>query len=59
LEDGKDKAFLIGDTSQEFADAIVTIFSDAKVAENLAMNAYEFAKIWNEKNRRTLASILD
>jgi polysaccharide biosynthesis protein PslH len=59
LEDGKGKAFLVGDTPEEFVDAIVTIFSDAKVAENLAMNAYEFAKKWNEENLRTLASILD
>jgi polysaccharide biosynthesis protein PslH len=59
LEDGKGRAFLVGDTREEFLDAIVTIFSDANVAENLAMSAYEFAKKWNEENLRTLESILN
>lgn len=58
LEVGKDKAFLVSDTPEEFAEAIIQLFSNDQFARTLCRNAYQLAQQWNEKNFATLVSIL-
>ncbi|HEY9664990.1 MAG TPA: glycosyltransferase, partial [Allocoleopsis sp.] len=58
LEEGIDRAFLVADTPEAFAQAIITILDDPEVAARLSRQAYNFARQWNENNLRQLANIL-
>ncbi len=57
IEKGKNKAFLVADTAEEFAEAIEKIFSDKKLYKNLSKNAHKFMKEYNQKNIETLKSV--
>ncbi|ACK68800.1 glycosyl transferase group 1 [Gloeothece citriformis PCC 7424] len=58
LEEGVGKAFLASDTPEGFADAIINIFTDINLRNQLSENAYKFAQEWNKKSLKSLEKIL-
>ncbi len=58
LEGGANEAFLAADTPEDFALAIVKIFSDSEFCSRLSKNAYDFAKRWNAENLKALGNVL-
>jgi len=58
LENGINQAFLVADTAESFAQAVINVLSDPTFANNLSRNAYDFAKAWNEASIRELKNVL-
>ena len=54
IEEGNGKAFMLADNDQEFADYIVQILSNPKLARELSKGAYEFVV---ERNSQTIEII--
>lgn len=58
LETGIDKAFVVANTSEEFARSIIQLCSDSARYQDLAHNAYAFAKAWNQDCLSALTRVL-
>ncbi|ACK70917.1 glycosyl transferase group 1 [Gloeothece citriformis PCC 7424] len=58
LEQGIGKALLASDTPEGFADAIISIFRDENLRNQLSKNAYEFAQEWNKKSLKSLEKVI-
>ena len=59
LEDGINRAFLVGDNSEEFAQKVIKILSNQKYRLDLSSSAFQFAQHINNKNMDNLKSLLD
>jgi len=57
LEKGKNKAFLVANTADEFIKQINKLFTDKKLYEKISENAHKFIKEYNKKNIKTLKEI--
>lgn len=58
LEDGRNTAFLVADSPENFSLSIINILSNTELADKLSKNAYKYAKRLNEESLRELASVL-
>lgn len=58
LEEGAGKAFLVGESPREFADAVVKIAQNPTFARSLAQSAYQFVELWNAESLRELSEVL-
>jgi len=57
LEKGKNKAFLVANTADEFIKQINKLLTDKKLYEKISENAHKFIKEYNKKNIKTLKEI--
>ena len=58
LEEGINRAFLVADDPEQFAQSIVSIFTENKLYQMLVDNAYEYAQRYNQKAFNTLSNCL-
>lgn len=59
LEHGSGRAFLVGNTPQEFANHIVTLLNDNDTYRTIAQTAYTFALEWNKEQISNLRTIFN
>lgn len=57
LEDAKD-AYIIANTNEEFANSLIEVLNDDKLAQKLSEKAYEYVSKYNENNTNSLLEIL-
>lgn len=58
LEEGRDLAFLVGHTAEDFSRHIIHLFDDIDFRKKLSVRAYEFARSYQADNLRELAMIV-
>ena len=59
LESGSQLAFLVADTAQDFANAVIGILQDSGLYRQLSSKGYQFAKAWNREQIIALRSVID
>ena len=59
LEDGINSAYLVAETSEEFAEKVINVLKNRELARNLSVEAYEFARNWNRKCMHQLESLFE
>jgi glycosyltransferase involved in cell wall biosynthesis len=58
LEEGSNTAFLVAKDSEEFAQHLIEVFTNATLCKSLSENAYKFAENYNRKAIKPLEQIL-
>lgn len=58
IESGVDQAYLIAESAEDFAEAILKVFSNEGYCQLLSRNAYEFAKAWNQNCLEVLQTLI-
>ncbi|MGH7452343.1 MAG: glycosyltransferase family 4 protein [bacterium] len=58
LEEGRDRAFLVGHTAEDFSRHIIHLFDDIDFRKKFSVRAYEFARSYQADNLSKLAMIV-
>jgi glycosyltransferase involved in cell wall biosynthesis len=59
LEDGINRAFLVADNAEEFAQKVIKTLSNQRYRLDLSTSAFQFAQDINNKNMANLKALLD
>ncbi len=59
LEDGAGQAFLVADSPDDFAQAVLHVARDAARARSLARAAYRFVERWNAESLHELRNVVE
>lgn len=59
LESGSRTAFLVADTAQDFANAVIGILQHPSIKLQFSNKAFQFAEAWNRKQIEALGLIID
>lgn len=58
LEEGRDHAFLVGHTAEDFSRHVIQLFDDIDFRKKLSVRAHEFARSYQADNLNKLAMIV-